>query len=88
MDEIPMDGVIELPKSETQIAEERMAAVERQIHRMCKEGPRPTLCPYCGHWNLPKTSFCCETMRMAVVTVLAADRMIRNAQAAERAANN
>lgn len=83
-----MSEVIELPKSETQLAEERMAAVERQVHRACKEGLRPLLCPYCGNWNLPRAALCCETFRMAVVTVLAADRMMRNAQAAERAMNN
>lgn len=83
-----MSDVSVMPKSETQIAEERMAAVERQVHKACREGARPLLCPYCGAWNMPKAKLCCEWMRLAVTTVLVADRALKQAEAAERAANN
>ena len=77
-------------ESEEQLAEERMAAVERQIHRYLPKGiTRRILCPYCGMWNSPQgRTFCCELLRYAVVTILVADRAIERAKAAERAMNN
>jgi hypothetical protein len=85
-----MNNVAELPKSETQLAEERMEAVERQLHKHLPQGVRRNLlCPYCGSWNLPESrTFCCELLRFAVVTVLVADRAIKQASAAERAMQN
>lgn len=80
----------ELPKSETLMAEERMASVERQLHKHLPRGIRRNLlCPYCGSWNLPSSrTFCCELMRFAVVTVLVADRALRQATAYEKAMQN
>jgi uncharacterized OB-fold protein len=84
-----MGELVELPKSETQIAEERMAAVERQVHKVLPAGStRAILCPYCGSWNFPHQSFCCETLRFAVVTICVADRALKTAQANERAMVN
>jgi hypothetical protein len=84
-----MVKLAELPKSETQLAEERMAAVERQVHKSVMPGARHTLlCPYCGSWNFPHTPFCCELMRFAVTTILVADRALKTAQAQERASVN
>lgn len=84
-----MNDLTELPESETQLAEKRMDAVERQIHAPLAAGlTRRILCPYCLHWNFPHRKFCCELMRKAVVTVLMADRMLRQAEIAERAASN
>ena len=78
-----------LPKSETQIAEKRMAAVERQVHRQRAPGSKlAILCPYCGSWNFPHQSFCCETLRLAIVTICVADRALKTAQANERAMVN
>jgi hypothetical protein len=76
----------EMSKSETQIAEGRMAAVERQLHKHIPPGIRRSiLCPYCGYWNFPESrTFCCELLRFAVVTVLVADRALKTAQAQER----
>ena len=78
------------PPAETQLAEERMAAVERQIHKFVPKGvTRRILCPYCGTWNSPKgRTFCCELLRHAVVTVLVADRALAQAAAAEKAMQN
>lgn len=71
------------------LAEERMVTVERQIHAPLVPGTeRVILCPYCGSDNLPHVPFCCDTLRKAVIAVLMADRMMKNAQAAEKAANN
>ena len=73
-----MAELAELPKSETQLAEERMAAVERQIHKHVPKGIRHSiLCPYCGTWNFPHTPLCCELLRFAVVSILVADRAIQ-----------
>jgi hypothetical protein len=84
-----MGELAELPKSETQLAEERMIAVERQVHKSVPPGVKHTiLCPYCGNWNFPHTSLCCELLRFAVTTILVADRAIKTAQAGERALVN
>lgn len=85
-----MSEIAEMPKSETQIAEERMASVERQLHKHLPLGIRRNiLCPYCRCWNFPEgRTFCCELLRFAVVTVLVADRAIKAAQAGERALGN
>ena len=85
-----MSDLAEMPKSETQLAEERMLAVERQLHKHLPQGVRRNiLCPYCGSWNMPESrTFCCELLRFAVVTVLVADRALKQAAAAERALSN
>ena len=85
-----MSELAEMPKSETQLAEERMAAVERQLHKHLPQGVRRNLlCPYCGSWNMPASrTFCCELMRFAVVTVLVADRALKQAAAADKAMQN
>ena len=76
-------------QSETKLAEERMSAVERQLHRQLPIGIRRNiLCPYCSTWNLPHTPFCCELLRFAVVSVLVADRALKQAAAAEKAMQN
>jgi hypothetical protein len=83
-----MDDVYELPKSETQLAEERMAAVERQLQKNVPRGvKRFILCPYCGSWNFPHREFCCDLLRKAVVAVLVADRALKAAAAGEKVAN-
>jgi hypothetical protein len=70
-----MNEAIELPKSEEQLAEERMASVERQIHEKLKPGQtRCILCPYCDQFNFPHRQFCCELLRDAVLAVLMVDR--------------
>lgn len=82
-----MDEVIEFPKSEAQLAAERMRSVERQIHRKLPAGLRRSIiCPYCGALNYhePGGLFCCDTLRMAVVTVLVSDRALKAAEAGER----
>jgi hypothetical protein len=85
-----MAEISELPKSETQLAEDRMEAVERQLHRNLPPGvKRNILCPYCGAWNFPSgRTFCCELLRFAVVTILVADRALTQAAAAEKALQN
>jgi hypothetical protein len=85
-----MADLAELPKSETQLAADRMAAVERQLHKYVPQGVmRRILCPYCGTWNSPKgRTFCCQTLRHAIVTVLVADRALKQAATAERSMNN
>jgi len=71
------------------IAEERMLAVERQVHALVPKGAeRVIMCPYCQSENLPHVPFCCETLRHAVVTVLVADRALKQAAAAEKAMQN
>jgi hypothetical protein len=71
------------------IAEERMLAVERQVHAIVPKGAeRVILCPYCQSENLPHVPFCCETLRHAIVTVLVADRALAQAAAAEKAMQN
>ena len=83
----PMDEVIEFPKSEAQLAAERMRAVERQIHRYVPPGVRRSIrCPYCNALNFhePGGLFCCDTLRHAVVTVLVADRALAAAEAGEK----
>ena len=82
-----MDEVIEFPKSEAQLAAERMRAVERQIHRYVPPGVRRSIrCPYCNALNFhePGGLFCCDTLRHAVVTVLVADRALAAAEAGEK----
>jgi hypothetical protein len=49
---------------------------------------RILVCPYCNSDNLPHVPFCCDLMRKAVLAVLMGDRMMKQAQAAERAQNN
>ena len=85
-----MTNVIEFPKSEEELATERMAAVERQVHKIVPKGyPVRILCPYCGTWNSPKgRTFCCQTLRHAIVTVLVADRALKQAAVAERGMQN
>ena len=85
-----MNEIKELSKSETQLAEERMAAVERQVHKYVPKGVvRRILCPYCGTWNTRKgETFCCDLLRRAIVTVLVADRALKQAAAAEKAMQN
>ena len=84
-----MAELFEMPKSETQLAEECMAAVERQVHKKLPAGAtRAILCPYCGTWNFPHRSFCCETLRYAIVTICVADRALKAAEATERAMVN
>ena len=83
---LSMDEVIEFPKSEAQLAAERMRAVERQIHRYVPPGVRRSIrCPYCNALNFhePGGLFCCDTLRHAVVTVLVADRALAAAEAGE-----
>ena len=71
------------------IAEERMLSVERQVHAIVPKGAeRVIICPYCQSENLPHVPFCCDTLRRAIVTVLVADRAMKQAAAAERAMNN
>jgi hypothetical protein len=71
------------------IAEERMLAVERQVHALVPKGAeRVIMCPYCQSENLPHVPFCCETLRHAVVTILVADRALKQAAAAEKAMQN
>ncbi len=78
-----------MQKSETQLAEERMASVERQIHKHVPAGVKHSiLCPYCGAWNFPHQPLCCDLLRKAVVTVLVADRAIAAAKAGEKALGN
>ena len=81
-----MDEVLEFPKSEAQLAEQRMRSVERQIHRKLPEGvARSIRCPYCGSLNFHDGKMlCCETLRRAVVTVLVSDRALAAAEAGER----
>ena len=76
--------------SEEELAAQRIASVERQLHKIVPKGfPIRILCPYCGTWNSRKGgTFCCELLRRAVVTVLTCDRMLRDAQAAEKVMNN
>jgi hypothetical protein len=86
-------AVQELPSDaaqETRLAEKRMLAVERQLHKHLPHGIRRNiLCPYCGMWNMPESrTFCCELLRFAVVTVLVADRALKQASAAEKALQN
>ena len=85
-----MSEQVQSPEDEMILAEERMAAVERQIHKHVPKGVmRRILCPYCGTWNSPKGRvFCCELLRKAVVTVLVADRALAQAAAAEKAMQN
>ena len=82
-----MDEVIEFPKSEAQLAAERMRSVERQIHRKLPSDVRRSIrCPYCGALNMhePGVLLCCDTLRMAIVTVLVSDRALAAAEAGER----
>ena len=86
-----MGEFTELPKSDTQLAEERMAAVERQIHAHVPQGVRRQLrCPYCGTLNMHQTGklMCCDLLRKAVIAVLVADRLENTLKAAERHGNN
>ena len=78
------------PEDEMLMADKRMEAVERQLHKHIPAGiPRRILCPYCGTWNSPKgRTFCCDLLRKAVVTVLVADRALKQAAVAERAMQN
>ena len=76
-------------RTDAQIAADRMASVERQLHQKIPPGiPRSILCPYCSSWNFPHRQFCCDTLRQAVVTVLMCDRALKVAEAAERAMDN
>lgn len=85
-----MDNVTEIPKSETQLAEERVKAVERQINRHLPPGCRASiLCPYCGTWNFNDgKGFCCDLLRRAVLAVMMGKRAMKMQEAAERANNN
>jgi hypothetical protein len=74
--------------SEDDLAANRMAAVERQIHAKCRSGYKRILCPYCGHWNKRGSEFCCDLLRKAVVAVLLGDRALETAEAGERAMQN
>jgi hypothetical protein len=77
------------PESQSEVAASRMKNVADQIlsgraHRMGK-----VLCPYCGHWNFLRTrTFCCNTLRDALIAVLSGERMLKTAEAAEREMNN
>ena len=85
-----MGEIVEFPKTDEELAVERMAAVERQLHKIVPKGyPIRILCPYCGTWNSRKgRTFCCQTLRHAIVTVLVADRALKQAEAAEKAMQN
>ena len=80
----------ECVQDDTQLAVQRMESVERQLHKYLPKGIRRNLlCPYCSKWNFPESrTFCCELLRFAVVTVLVADRAMRQAEAAEKAMQN
>ena len=83
-----MSELTELPLSETQLAEKRMASVERQIHAKMPKGIiKRILCPYCGTWNVHEKGklLCCDTLRQAVIAVLVADRALAAAEAGEKA---
>ena len=83
-----MNDPIELPKPEEQLAEERMASVVRQIHEPLRAGSiRTILCPYCDRFNFPHRELCCDLLRQAVIAVLLGDRMMKTAEAGERAMN-
>ena len=74
---------------EEELAAERVASVERQLHKHVPPGVRRNLlCPYCGSWNFPHTSMCCDLMRKAVIAVLMSDRLLKNAEIAEKAMQN
>jgi len=75
---------------ESALAEERMASVERQLHKHVPKGiAHMILCPYCSTWNHPRTrKFCCDLLRKAIIAVLSADKLKHNAEIAERAMNN
>jgi uncharacterized OB-fold protein len=83
-----MNDPIQLPKPESVLAEENMASVERQIHKTVPRGTRHNiLCPYCGRWNFPHRELCCDLLRQAVIAVLLGDRMMKTAEAGEKAMN-
>ena len=46
-------------------------------------------CPYCSgiSFKLPRT-FCCDTMRRAVIAILSGQRALKTAEAAEKAMQN
>ena len=86
-----MSELTELPLSETQLAEKRMASVERQINAKMPKGIiKRILCPYCGTWNVHEKGklLCCDTLRQAVIAVLVADRALAAAEAGEKALQN
>lgn len=76
--------------TEEELARERMAEVERQLHMPLPAAVhRNILCPYCGCLNLAVTrKLCCDLLRKAVIAILSADRLERNAKIAERAMQN
>lgn len=85
-----MGELSEMPKSEDELAGERMLSVERQLHQHLPRGvQRNIVCPYCGRMNFQSNRrFCCDLLRRAVLAVLMADRMLKTAEAAERASVN
>lgn len=89
-DNLAMPEVSSSSTQETKLAEERLLSIERQLHKSVPKGvQRNIICPYCGRMNFQrKRTFCCELLRFAVVTVLVADRAMRQAEAAEKAMQN
>jgi DNA-directed RNA polymerase subunit RPC12/RpoP len=78
-------------KSEEQIAEDRLGSVLRQVRaaQSGKSSNPKILCPYCGHWNFMRgRRMCCHPLRHAIIAILVGDRAMKNAEIAERAANN
>lgn len=73
-------------KTEEQLAHDRLIRVQNQIFaKHCLM----ILCPYCGKANFKrKRTFCCDTLRKAVIAILSGQRALAIAAAEERAANN
>jgi hypothetical protein len=64
----------------------RMRLVEMQI---LSDNCEKVVCPFCKEENLKaERRFCCDLLRKAVVAVLAGQRALKTAAAAEKAMQN
>lgn len=70
-------------------ARRKIKAVKDQIEYPRAAGEMAVItCPYCGQLNMEGQNFCCETLRMCVVTILMGKRQDAIERAQERHANN
>ena len=84
-----MNDPIELPKSEEQLAQERLESVVRQLNEPLRpDQKRVILCPYCDRFNFAHRELCCDLLRQAILAVLIGERMMKTAEAGERAMQN
>jgi len=67
---------------------QKILRVKEQIEAPRLVGDKATLdCPYCGGTNIEGASFCCDTLRTCVITILMGKRQEKIEEAQSRYVN-